>query len=406
MKERELPDWIDSYLHFTQNTEPPQMYHLWSAITVLSATLKRKCRLDWGSLVFYPNLYVVLVGPPAARKGTAMNLARPFLEELQVRMAASATTREALILALKEATDTTVTVNGQMYFHSSLTIWSQELTVFLGYQNPQLMTDLTDWYDCRDQWIYRTKNMGTDDITGIYVTLFGATTPDLVRAALPVDAIGSGLTSRIIFINEQKKGKVVPYPGFSPEEKAIRAKLSKDLQKISMLCGSFTVTEQFMEKWLVWYPAQEEHPPFNDSKFAGYMERRANHIMKLSMIVNASRSDNMIISGEDLDRAITILERSEKNMLGTFDGVGKLRDADILSKIMNDIGVAKVTYMSNLLVKYRNDVDKWGLDKMLDSLVHQRFAVLVPTDDDVRILHRTSLERGDVDLKGSFNYCK
>jgi len=82
-------------------------------------------------------------------------------------MAAEATTREALIRALKEAGGTSVgdMVVGdgaisQLYLHCSLTVYSQELTVFLGYNNMQLMSDLCDWYDCRESWTYRTKNMG------------------------------------------------------------------------------------------------------------------------------------------------------------------------------------------------------------------------------------------------------
>ena len=85
---RELDDWISSYLRYVQNTEPPGMYHLWCAITTISAILQRKCRLEWGSLTFFPNMYVVLVGPPAARKGTSMNLARGFLEDLQIKASA------------------------------------------------------------------------------------------------------------------------------------------------------------------------------------------------------------------------------------------------------------------------------------------------------------------------------
>lgn len=397
---RELDDWISSYLIFVKNTEPPGTYHLWSAISTIAAVLQRKCRLEWGSLTFYPNMYVVLVGPPAARKGTAMNLARPFLEDLQIKTAAEAITREALIRELKNATDTEVTPDGQMFFHSSLTIWSQELTVFLGYQSQQLMSDLTDWYDCRNQWIYRTKNMGTDEIIGVFVNLYGATTPDLIRSCMPLDAIGGGLTSRMIFVYEQNKGKIVPYPGFSEEEIAIREKLKRDLSRIHMLSGNFVVTKGFLEYWIEWYPYQEGHPPFQDSRFAGYLERRANHIMKLSMIVNASRTDKMVVTKSDLERAITILEETEVKMTQAFSGVGKLPYADILTKVMNEIGVKKVTYASELLSIYKNDLDNWHLDKILDSLEVSKFAMIVRMENDIRILHRKSVEEGKVDING------
>lgn len=386
--QRKLKDWISSYLVCTQNSEPPETYRLWTAISCIAAVLQRKCRLDWGALTFYPNMYIVLVGPPAARKGTAMNLAKPLLDDLQIKMAAEAITREALIRELKNSTDTVVTDTGKMYFHSSLTIWSQELTVFLGYQNHQLMSDLTDWYDCRNQWTYRTKNMGTDEIIGVYVNIIGATTPDLIRTTMPLDAIGGGLTSRMVFVFEENKGKVCPYPAFSEEEMATLEDLKYDLARIHMLTGQFRTTEGFLEKWIEWYPWQEANPPFHDPRFAGYIERRANHVMKLSMICNAARSDKMVVSEQDLEQATKILELTEKKMPKTFSGVGRLSTADVMTKIMNDVGMEGSMMFSELLRRYRNDVDKMELEKILDSLSTMKFLNTEILPDDVRVFHR------------------
>ena len=143
--ERRLPDWITGFLKYTENTEPPYTFRLWTALHTITAVLQRKCYLPWGSLTFYPNMYIVLVAPPgAARKGTAMGPSLDMLSEpnLGVKLAAEAITREALIRELKNANDTIINQQtGEMIFHSSLTIHSQELTVFLGYHNYQLMSD-------------------------------------------------------------------------------------------------------------------------------------------------------------------------------------------------------------------------------------------------------------------------
>uniref|UniRef100_A0A6M3INJ4 Uncharacterized protein n=1 Tax=viral metagenome TaxID=1070528 RepID=A0A6M3INJ4_9ZZZZ len=316
-----------------------------------------------------------------------MNLAKPMLDELQIKMAAEAITREALIRELKNANDTIVADDGKMFFHSSLTIWSQELTVFLGYQNQQLMSDLTDWYDCRNQWTYRTKNMGTDEIIGVYVNLFGATTPDLIRSTMPLDAIGGGLTSRMIFVFEENKGKVCPYPALSAKEECIREELVYDLARIHLLSGQFRTSEKFLEKWVEWYPHQEANPPFRDIRFEGYLERRANHVMKLSMICNASRTDSMIVTEDDLDRAIEIMETTEKKMPRTFSGVGKLNDADIMTKIMNDIGMADSMKFSDILSRYRTDVDAWRLEHIMTSLQAMKFVKRIVGSDDIEFIY-------------------
>jgi len=383
---RKVKDWIEGYVKCVSNTEPSKNYHLWTAIAAIASVLQRKCQLGWGTLTFYPNMYIVLVGPPAARKGTAMNLMKPMLDELQIKMAAEAITREALIRELKNSNDTLITDGGKMFFHSSLTVWSQELTVFLGYQNHQLMSDLTDWYDCRNQWTYRTKNMGTDEIIGVFVNIFGATTPDLIRSTMSLDAIGGGLTSRMIFIYEENKGKVCPYPAFSAEEKQIYEDLKYDLARIHMLNGQFKTTECFLDRWVEWYTWQEANPPFRDPRFAGYLERRANHVMKLAMICSASRSDKMVVSAKELDRAISVIESAEVKMTKTFSGVGQLSNASVMEKIMVEVGLRKTILFSKLLELFTGDVDKWGLEKILETLTAMKFVKTIALPNDTEIV--------------------
>ena len=100
---RHLDDWLEGYVKFTSNSEPPELFHIWTALSVLAASLQRKCSLPWGTLTFYPNLYVVLIAPSGkARKGTAMGPGMDLLEDLGIKMAAESTTRESLIRELKK----------------------------------------------------------------------------------------------------------------------------------------------------------------------------------------------------------------------------------------------------------------------------------------------------------------
>jgi len=390
---RELEDWIDSYCEYNFNTEPPYTYHLWSAISVISSVLQRKCTFEFGSLLYYPNMYVVLVGPSGeSRKGTAMAPALEMLQDIGINLAAESTTRESLIRALNDSKDQIPDIEaGTLTYHSSMTIFSPELAVFLGYQNHQLLSDLTDWYDCRNKWIYRTKTMGVDEIDGVYVNLYGATTPDLIKTSLPMDAIGGGLTSRIIYVYEERKGKFVPYPKKGP--KVLLDKLMADLQRIHQMRGNFTFTRGFLENWIKWYTAQEDHPPFQDSHFDGYMARRPNHVMKLSMVVSASRSDEMQINEYDLDRAIAILDLTEVKMPSTFSGVGKSPLSDTISKVMNEIGLKgkRGATKSQLMDVFYRDVSEWEMDNMLKTLLSmETFGYKLTDGDEIRYVKRST----------------
>ena len=379
MSSRVLSDWLDAYLKYTVNSEPPLNYKLWVGISVIASCLKRKCVLNWGTLTIYPNMYIVLVGPSGkCRKGTAMAPGMKFLNEMGIKMSAESITREALIRELRDSNDSTVNIaTGEVHLHASLTIFSQELTVFLGYNNQALMSDLTDWYDCRNKWTYRTKNMGTDDIQGVWVNLIGATTPELIQTTLPMDAIGGGLTSRIIFVYEHRKSRIVACPFLSIEEREIERKLLNDLDKICMLAGEFKVTEDFIDTYAPWYSNYSMADPlFPDYRFAGYLERRPMHLLKLCMILSASRSSSMQITSEDFHRAIKVLEAIEVKMPYTFSGVGKSDSADVIQRVMAVLAANNEMEFSDLMRMFYQDVDKLSLEKIVEMMISMDYATV------------------------------
>ena len=127
MSTRLLKDWLESYLIYTAKSEPPILYKTWTAISVIAACMRRKCKFQWGTISVYPNLYIVLVGPPGrCRKGTAMTVGENMLRELGIKLSSSSITREALVHQLKTSSDTHIDEGGKMYLHSSLTIFSKE----------------------------------------------------------------------------------------------------------------------------------------------------------------------------------------------------------------------------------------------------------------------------------------
>ena len=369
---RKLNDWLDSFLEFSENTEPKRSFRLWSGISCIASMLQRKVNLPWGHFSIFPNLYIVLVGPSGARKGTAMNLVYPFQRELGIRMSAESITREALIKDLKLSSNTQIDAQGRPIIHCSLTVHSQELTVFLGYNNLQMMSDLCDFYDCRDRWTYRTKNQGTDELLGVWVNILGATTPDLLRSTLPADAIGGGLTARMILVFEKRKAKSVTCPFLTQEELKLREALLSDLEQILMLAGEFKVTQEYLDFWTYWYPAQDATPPFTDIRLSGYTERRPIHALKLSIITNVSRGSKMVLELQDLQRAIKLIEDIEQKLPYVFSGVGKAKMADVLVKAWSYIAMNKSVRTSELLRQFHSDADVDDLSSVVRTLETMR----------------------------------
>ena len=369
---RLFDDWLDTYMQHTDNSEPAALYRRWVGISTIASVLKRKAFVDIWTRI-YPNLYIVLVGPPGGRKGHSMNQALPMLEILNIKLAAEALTREALIKEMSKSTDSYMTEDGKTYQHCSLTIHAQELAVFLGQGNLQLLSDLTDWFDCKRIWTYRTKNMGTDVIEGVWVNLLGATTPGILQNSLPQDAIGGGLTSRILFIYAPGKGKVVPMEMKTTADFEQEIKLTQDLEDISLMTGPFKLEEAFVDYYCDWYVRHESRPPFSDHKFAGYNERKALHAIKVAMVLSASRSSEMVITVSDFERALEYLSEAEHVMPRVFDGYGRREHADLIPQIMNCICGNKTVSRRELLGRFMADMTFQQLDEIIASLCEVNF---------------------------------
>ena len=393
---RKLDDWINSYIKFTENSEPPVSYQKWTAISLIASVLQRKCRLEWGPITFFPNMYIVLVGPSGrCRKGTAMGVGHNFLRKIGIPMAAEATTREALIKSLEESGSQdgfSVDEKGNMYDHASLSIFSPELTVFLGYNNLTLISDLTDWYDCREEWEYRTKNAGTNTIKNVYVNLIGATTPDLVRTALPQDAVGGGLSSRMIFVSEWERSKAVAFPFLTDEDLRLHEMLQHDLEEIYTMRGSFSITEEFKKVWLKWYLHQDQNPPFKDNpKFEGYINRRGNHVLKLCMIFSASEDNELVLKSKHILRAIEELEEVEKKMPSVFFGHGTSDNADMTGRVLQTVTALgkKGLHMDQLMRTYIGYVQ--NAQELMDIVTKLSIAGYITFDRSDRMIYPKDL---------------
>jgi len=367
---RALPDWLDGFMQFTENTEPPDRYRRWVGISTIAAVLQRKCFVRMGMETFYPNLYIVLVGPPACRKGTAMKPGFLLLDRLGISLIADNITREALVKRMGSINHTSIDpLTGKPIMHASVSIWSPEFAVFLGFRNQEFMSVLCDWYDCAKRWKYETKNSGSDEIIGVWVNLLGATTPKLLHTMMPSEAISGGLTSRIVFVHEFAKGKTVIFPVHSDPELNLFEDLANDLEKIHLLQGEFRYTEGWISLYSDWYRKSDSSPPIlGDVRFDDYLGRRQVQLIKLSQVLCASRSDSMILTQEDLSRAIAILDDVEKNMGTVFSGMGKSDLAELIPQVLGWLRTRGTSSLRDLMKNFYHDADVQTMERVLRSL--------------------------------------
>jgi len=375
---REVSDWISGYLKYTENSEPARSYHTWVGLSLIAGALQRKVFLKWGFETIYPNFYIVLVGPSGrTRKGTALGIGKEMLSNVAgVTVASEATTREALIRLMKGAAlSFQLPGTSRILWHCSTTAFSEELSVFLGQNDLKFLSNLTDWYDCKDRWAYDTIGRGRDFINGVCFNLLGATAPDWWQSTLPNEAIGGGFTSRIIFIVEDTKGKTISKYTQTAAEAKLGEVLMNDLGRINTLAGEFTFDAGGERSYVQWYEKYDKQLsrgefPVEDPRFTYYAERRATHIRKLMMVLSASRGDTLKMSAQDFDRADKLLKAAELKMHRTFGGMGRAKGSVDAERVLDFVEALGSTTRSEILSRFYRDVGPQEF-KIIDELMVQ-----------------------------------
>lgn len=220
--------FLAAYLRYNAGNESPAIYHLWSAITGISAALGRKAYIRDGNGKIFPNLYTLLVGPPATRKSSAIGELRDLLQEAtRVRMAPTDISgqKQGLLSFLAEdyisdddaensaraKSRTSIDTMASMSWlddeldilspldRSSVFVCASELMSFAGQNSAPLIAALTDLYDGLPQYEYRLKRSAIIIDKPMLQLLAGATPSHLVKA-FPPETNDQGLLSRIILV--------------------------------------------------------------------------------------------------------------------------------------------------------------------------------------------------------------
>ncbi len=326
--ERRLKNWLTTYVRdWTIEAEPPELFHMWTGIGILSTVLGRKVCFDRGIYNLYPNCYIILIaGSAACRKSTALKMGVGLLDELEVtnriKITRNKITPERLVEVLGKMSQMDIpSTSAEMIGRGSeALLYAPELTTLIDMNSEKngLITILTDLYDCPDRWENETKNRGFDHLNDVCLNILGATIPKILGSVIPAAAIGSGFTSRIIFVFQRSTPRRNPHPEEfynSPEAVKFKEDLIHDLRLIHALQGEFSWGIGVRDIYSDWY---NNMPGTDDEKMEGYMGRKQDHAIKVAMILSAATGNSLIVEKEHFFAAVQLLDQVEKFMSGVL----------------------------------------------------------------------------------------
>lgn len=330
---RHFDDWLKAFCDYASYSEAPRRMHFWSGAVAVAGALRRKVWIDQYYFRWFPNLYVLLVAPPAiVNKSTTADMAIDLLREVPgIKFGPDAITWQALVTSFAASAEQFSTIDkttGEIQYlvMSAITSCATELGNLLDPRDRQMVTNLITLYDGRKLFEKITKGSGNDVVQNAWFNLIACTTPSWIQENIPEGMIGGGLSSRIVYVYAETKERFVPWPAdvVPPDAAETARRLISDLERISLLSGPFIVTPAAKEWNDKWYRKHYNGGSnLSDERFGGYVSRKQTHICKLAMVISASQRDDLTIGLEDIVTAYDMVTDLEADMPRVFALVGK-----------------------------------------------------------------------------------
>lgn len=371
--------WIEDLIEEHQAVETPESWIYWSLMCCISAVAANAYTLRTlkGNLLYYPNLYVILMGESGLGKGFPVNLSKRLVNSADsTRVIAGRSSIQAIIKELA----TTRSVQGKAVITDSRGfVVNGELSTAI-IQDPDSLTILTDLYDrnYNPNWTNLLKGDGAEKLKEPYITCLFGSSPAHFYDSIPQSNIEGGYIGRNLVIYEEKRSKDVDL--LDSEEESIDEdrftnyivpKFVPHLKKIAENKARLVPNEAARQVFNTWRKEwRSTQSQYNDR--TGFVNRVPDHVLKVAMCLALSRYEhNTIIIESDIKEAIVkisgLIYASEKAASG--GGLDSL--AAQTKRVIDHLIAADENQLlrKDLLIKGHLDYDPVVLDKIIDTLM-------------------------------------
>ena len=354
---------INKYVDYIRGTtEAPMIYHRWCCLSSVGALAGRKMWLQHGHFRVFPNLYVMLIGQPAARKSTSIKVSKKLLSAAGYRtFAADKSSKEKFLMDLAGQGDGNGSdQNSKDVNITDINLWgddadslseprevfvvADEFNEFSGQGNLEFYTtlgNLWDWDDENNPFKQRFKTSQSVSIFQPYVSILGGNTPENFSRAFPPEIIGQGFLSRLLIIHGERTGVKLTFPPV-PAQSQTDTIVQCFAAIRNMAAGSAVkITPAAMRMLDTIYQTWED---LDDVRFKSYSNRRFSQLLKLCL-VHAAAELSTFLTPENVVMANTTLSVAETQMARGLGEFGKSKTSDVAHKVMDFVMEARKPLM-------------------------------------------------------------
>lgn len=347
---RKCHDWISVYLDYTAEQESPDRIHFWTALGVISASLRRNVWIDRGTYNLWPNMYICIVANSAkVRKSIAMGMgvsilleALPNLEFIEDKMSP-----EGLVKHLNRPVITGAGSAATIGADSTIFIYEDELASLFGYDKSmasRMSILLTKTYGCPPTYMHTTLSGGQIKIYNPCFTILAATAPEGL-STIPADAAG-GFLGRVVMVASGARRKTLAWS--KKGDPLDRQRLIDDLIEIEKLKGQVAITPGARNFFTLWYERQSKIS-FKESWLEAFHERCHDTAMKVAILLSVARSDSLIVNEAHIEAATKLIEEIIPDLKAVGVWLSAKDYNQTRAKVMNILDKLKTVARSDIM---------------------------------------------------------
>jgi len=352
---RKCQNWLVTYGAFSEPfSEAPSVFHLWTALSIVSAVLKRNVYRNRKHFITWPNLYTFLVGPPGTKKSSAIGIGEKLLRAVQdpPHIIDTFHTAPFLVTALSAISPTLSPPR------TPFIILADEAPAFFRRAKyaEDLIPILIRFFDCKAGGAGGTQIRGLENVIDPYGCGLWGVVPDILVDIMPPEIIRGGFASRVIWVYSEDTSKCIAFPENMPDpDPNLETNLIHDLNEMSLLGGEMKITMACEKAYDSWYSDHKTGmvKQVDDPRRIGYANRKGELVFKVMMLLSVVESDSLVVHEKHFKQALKFLEMLEPDLPKVYRAT--TREGQIMDN------VDKIRHF--ILVTHKGAIDRSTLTK-------------------------------------------
>jgi len=381
-------NFITDYTYYFSNDECHPDFHFWSCLTLLGHVIGRRIWVSHGRFVFYPNLYVLMVGTAGSGKSTAYKEAmKLYIEVLpELPLADSIQSREDIIAQMVDECVLWKCPNESAFreYHPFF-ILTEELADFISVNPVRMLGFLVGVFDASYYSVGFKKDkemgLGKQRFKNPHVSVLACAQPEWFMDNVKIEMFKRGLGRRCIILY-RKKIKLNPEPFNPPDSLPGWLRVKAHLARFAnpKFFGEVVKTPDAQAWYNKWHMDKARFERYEDIMLKEQL-LDTQHVLlhKIAMLYACCRYDfgtdgNWSITQDDYEFALKQLHYLEPDVVNLMKAGGKNEMAPVAEMMLQSV----------------NKAGGWMLRSRLLNLFYRQGRDIRSFKDGIDFLHNTN----------------